>query len=173
MSQEQVLKDEKNVEATQKVVKATPPMNEKRPEDPRESLDAIRQETGQITELTSEENMLVQEFLTALRKTLEPLAQTLQVSTVVLPAEWGKVSQANLDLTGQLLVLYPNGEMKSMNLTELRHRELLFKIAHDIMPKLKRLITSHRQKIEKRIKFLSSITKELQKTANAFSPNDS
>ncbi|MDH5783538.1 MAG: hypothetical protein OEZ35_07760 [Candidatus Bathyarchaeota archaeon] len=143
---------------------------EKTIEDTLKFLDDIREETGQVFELTTEENMLVREFLTALLKIIRPLAQALPVSTSVLPEEWGKVSQASLDLTGQLLLLYPDETMKLINLTEQRHRELLLRITYDIMPTLKRLITSHRQKIEARVTFMSSITKELQKTAKAFSP---
>ena len=143
---------------------------EKTIEDTLKFLDGIREETGQVFELTTEENMLVQEFLTSLLKIIQPLAQALPVSTSVLPEEWGKVSQASLDLTGQLLLLYPDETMKIINLTEQRHRELLLKITYDIMPTLKRLITSHRQKIEARVTFMSFITKELQKTAKAFSP---
>ena len=143
---------------------------EKTLEDTLKFLDGIREETGQVFELTTEENMLVREFLTALLKIIQPLAQALPVSTSVLPEELGKVSQASLDLTGQLLLLYPDETMKLINLTEQRHRELLLRITYDIMPTLKRLITSHRQKIEARVTFMSFITKELQKTAKAFSP---
>lgn len=146
---------------------------EKTIEDTLKFLDGIREETGQVFELTTEENMLVREFLTSLLKIIQPLAQPLPVSTSILPEEWGKVSQASLDLTGQLLLLYPDETMKIINLTEQRHRELLLRITYDIMPTLKRLITSHRQKIEARVTFMSFITKELQKTAKAFSPYSS
>lgn len=173
MSQEPLLKEVKTVEEPQREKKAIPEMKEKSPEDHLKTLNDIREQAGQISELTAEENMLVKEFLAALLKIMKPLARTLPISTAILPKEWGEVSQANLDLTGQLLVLHPNGRMNSINLTEQRHRELLLKITYDIMPKLKRLVTSHRQKIEARVKFMSSITKELQNTAKAFSPDDS
>jgi len=142
---------------------------EKTLEDSLKYLDSIREETGQVFELTTEEDMLVREFLTSLLKIIQPLAQALPVSTSVLPEEWGTVSQASLDLTGQLLLLYPDERMKLIDLTERRHRDLLLKITYDIMPTLKRLITLHRQRIEERVSFMSYITKELQKTAKAFS----
>jgi len=146
-------------------------------EDSVNSLNDIRQETGQIAELTAEENMLVAEFILALLKIMQSITSTLPVSTSVLPKEWGKISQASIDLTGQLLVLYPDKKMKdkkmkTINLTEQKHRELLLEITHDIMPTLKRLVTSYREKIEARVKFMSSVTKELQRTAKAFSPDD-
>jgi hypothetical protein len=132
-------------------------------------LDGIREETGQISELMTEENMLVKEFHAALLRIMRPLTENLPVSTSVFPQEWGKISQATLDYNGQLLVLFSDGKMKSIDLKEQRHRELLLKVTYNLMPTLKRLITSHREKIETRVKLMSSITKELQKTAEAFS----
>ncbi|UCE29313.1 MAG: hypothetical protein JSV85_00840 [Candidatus Bathyarchaeota archaeon] len=141
-------------------------------EDTVNSLNDIRQEAGQISELSTEENMLVEEFILALLKIMQPLASTLPVSTSVLPEEWGKVTQASIDLTGQLLVLHPDKRMKTVNLTEQRHRELLLEITHDIMPTLKKLVNSYREKVEARVKFMSSVTKELQRTAKAFSTDN-
>jgi hypothetical protein len=126
-----------------------------------------------MSELTSEESMLVTEFLKTLIKVTQALPQKLPVSPSVLPEEWGEVNQASLDLTGQLLVLYPDEKMESINLTEQRYRELLIKIAYDVVPTLKKLITSHRQKIEARFKLMSSVTKELQRTAKTLSLDDS
>jgi hypothetical protein len=143
---------------------------EKTLEDALKLLDGIREETGQVLELTTEEDMLVQEFLASLLKIIQPLAQEVPVSTLVLPEELGIVSKASLDTTGQLVLLYPDERMKLIDLTERRHRDLLLKITYDIIPTLKRLITSHRQKIEERVGFMSYVTKELQKTAKAFSP---
>jgi hypothetical protein len=138
-------------------------------EETLKSLDDIREETGQISELLTEENMLVAEFLAALLKIMQPLAKTLPISTSILPEEWGKVNKVSLDSTGQLLVLYPDERMRLINLKEQRHRELLLRVTYDIIPTLKKLITLHRQKIETRVKFMSSIIKELQKTAKTFS----
>jgi hypothetical protein len=145
----------------------------KRLEDTLKSLEDIREEIGQMSELTSEESMLVTEFLKTLIKVTQVLPQKLPVSPSVLPEEWGEVNQASLDLTGQLLVLYPDKKMESINLTEQRYRELLIKIAYDVVPTLKKLITSHRQKIEARFKLMSSVTKELQRTAKTLPLDDS
>lgn len=145
----------------------------KRLEGTLKSLEDIREEIGQLSELTAEESMLVTEFLKTLVKVMQFLPQKLPVSTSVLPEEWGEASQASLGLTGQLLVLYPDKKMESINLTEQRHRELLIKIAYDVVPTLKRVITSHRQKIEARFKLMSSVTKELQRTAKTLSLDDS
>jgi hypothetical protein len=153
--------------------KETQETKKKRLEDTLKSLEDIREEIGQMSELTSEESMLVTEFLKTLIKVTQALPQKLPVSPSVLPEEWGEVNQASLDLTGQLLVLYPDEKMESINLTEQRYRELLIKIAYDVVPTLKKLITSHRQKIEARFKLMSSVTKELQRTAKTLSLDDS
>lgn len=173
MSHEQLLEEEREVEKLREGKKATLEMKEKSLEEALKTLNELREEAGQISELATEENMLATELLAAILKIMKSLAQTLPVSTAVFPKRWGEVSQANLDINGQLLVLYPNGTMKSTKLTEQEHRELLLKITYDIMPKLKKLIISHRQKIEERVKFMSSVTKELQNTAKAFSPDNS
>jgi hypothetical protein len=172
MSQEQLLQDDEKVEEPRKERSVASEAKEKTPEGLLEVLDDIREQTGQISELTTEEDLLVKEFLASILGIMKPLARTLPISRTILPKEWGEVSQANLDLTGQLLVLYPNGRMRSVNLAERKYRELLLNITYDLMPKLKKLVTSHRQNIEKRVEVMSSITKELQKTAKAFSPDD-
>jgi hypothetical protein len=173
MSNEQFLEEERSARDSQIEDRTSPEMEEKSLGDPFETLNEIREETGQISELTAEENMLVREFFAALHKIMKPFAQTLPISTALLPKEWGTVSHASLDLTGQLLILYPDGRMRPINLEEQRHRELLLKITHDIIPKLKRLVTLHRQNIESRVKFMSFVTKELQNTAKAFSSDAS
>ncbi|UCC33963.1 MAG: hypothetical protein JSW53_02890 [Candidatus Bathyarchaeota archaeon] len=137
-----------------------------------ESLDDIRQETAQISELTTEEDMLVAEYTMALVDILRPLAPAITVSTSILPEEWGKVNEASLDHTGQLLILGPGKKMRAIDLTARKHRELLLKVTRDIMPTLKNLVTEYRQGIEARVSFMSSVTEELQRTAKAFSPDD-
>ncbi|MGD8505616.1 MAG: hypothetical protein PVF15_03010 [Candidatus Bathyarchaeota archaeon] len=172
MSQEQLLQEDEKVEESRKKRSVASEVKERTPEGLLEVLDDIREQTGQISELTTEEDLLVKEFLASILGIMKPLVRTLPISTTILPKEWGEISQANLDLTGQLLVLYPNGRMRTINLAERKHRELLLNITYDLMPKLKKLVTSHRQNIEKRVKVMSSITKELQKTAKAFSPDN-
>jgi hypothetical protein len=145
----------------------------RRLEDTLKSLEEVREEIGQISELAAEENLLVADFLTTLIRVMRFLPQKLPVSTSVLPEEWGEVSQASLDFAGQLLVLYPDKKMESINLREQRHRELLVRVAYDVVPTLKRLITSYRQKMEARFKLMSSVTKELRRTVKTLSIDDS
>jgi hypothetical protein len=45
----------------------------------------------------------------------------------------------------------------------------MIEVVEDILPKFKELISTHRRKIENRMKFLSLVTKELQKVSKALS----
>lgn len=136
------------------------------------SLDSIREEAGQISELTMEQKRLTAEFLQNLSQVMRCLSKNLPVSTSILPREWGDIRQANLDLTGQLLILYEDGKIESKNLRDEKNHEVLINIMSDIMPKLRELTMSHRRKIEKRVRFISSIVKEFQKIAKSFRSND-
>ncbi len=169
MSHEQVFEGEKSSRDFQIEERTVSEIKEKNFNDPFEMLNEIREETGQISELAAEENALVKEFFVALHKIMKPFARTLPVSTALLPKEWGNVSHASLDLTGQLLILYSDGKMRLTNLKEQKHRELLINITYDVIPRLKKLVVSHRQNIESRVRFMSLVTKELQNTAKAFS----
>ena len=134
-----------------------------------DSLKSLQDDIGQICELTSEEKGLVTAFFESLLKLMKPLATTMPVSTTVLPKEMGNIVQANIDPTGHLTILYGDGRAELKNLSEEKNRDLMIGVIKDVMPKFKQLTSAHRQKIEERIKFLSAVTKELQKISKAFS----
>jgi len=134
-----------------------------------DSLKSVQDDIGQICELTSEEETLVTEFFESLLKLIRPLATTIQVSTEALPDEMGDVARASIDPTGLLMVQYRDGRMILKNLLEEENRDLMTSVLEDILPKLKQLFGTRREKIEGRMKFLSAITKEIQKMSRAFS----
>jgi uncharacterized spore protein YtfJ len=134
-----------------------------------DSLKSVQDDIGQICELTSEEETLVAEFFESLLKLIQPLATTIQVSTEALPDEMGEVARASIDPTGLLMVQYRDGRMILKNLLEEENRDLMTSVLEDILPKLKQLFGTRREKIEGRMKFLSAITKEIQKMSRAFS----
>lgn len=134
-----------------------------------DSLKSVQDDIGQICELTSEEETLVAEFFELLLKLTQPLATTIQVSTEALPDEMGDVARASIDPTGLLMVQYRDGRMILKNLLEEENRDLMTSVLEDILPKLKQLFGTRREKIEGRMKFLSAITKEIQKMSRAFS----
>lgn len=134
-----------------------------------DSLKSVQDDIGQICELTSEEKRLVAAFFESLLKLMQPLATTIPVSTEALPEEMGNVVQANIDTTGHLIIFHQDKRVELKNLREETNRDLMISVIKDIMPKFKQLTSTYRQKIEARIKFLSSVTKEMQKISKAFS----
>lgn len=138
-----------------------------------DSLRTIQDDIGQICELTSEENTLVTAFFESLSKFMKPLAPTMPVSTMALGEESRNAIQANVDSNGHLMILYEDGKVELKNLREEANRDLMICVAKDMLPKFKQLTALHRQKIEFRVRFLSSVTKELQKISFALSKAES
>ncbi len=133
------------------------------------SLRSVQDDIGQICEMTSEETVLVTAFFESLSKFMAPLAPTMSVSIVALGEGSKSAVQANVDSNGHLMILYENGRMELKNLREEANRDLMISVAKDVLPKFKQLTTLHRQKIEFRVRFLHSVTKELQRISNALS----
>ena len=134
-----------------------------------ESLKSVQEDIGQICELASEEKNFVAAFLESLLKIMHPLNATIPVSPSVLSGDAERIIQATLDPTGTLITLYKDGKMELKDLSEEINRDLLVSVIRDTMPKFKQFTSAYRQKIENRIKFLSVVTRELQKISKAFS----
>ena len=132
-----------------------------------ETLRRLREDVGQISELSSEEGSIVAAFSLAFLKLMEPLTKALPVDASVLPLELGVIEKANVLPKGDLVVLYQDGRMESIDLTDAENRDLLVTVVSDAMPRFNALIAKRRSKIENRITFLSSVTKELQSIADS------
>ena len=158
--------------APQITVDATPAKESKKTtkEEAVEFLKEMQEKAGQISETEMEEENLVNEFFNSLLKILRPFSKTLEISVSSLPKSYNEqISKAHLYLTGQLVLVYRSGEVEILNLTDKENREVLVEITGEIMVNLKSVIDSYRSKTEKRVKFLMTITKELQKVAKVFS----
>jgi hypothetical protein len=134
-----------------------------------ESLKSAGDDIGQISELTSEEKLLVAQFFTSLLKLMQPLTPSIVISTSVLPIEMGNVAQAHIDPTGHLALAYEDGHLELKDLSENKNRDLMIAVVGDMAPKFKNLTGQAKRKVENRIKFLTSITKEMQKSSDALS----
>jgi hypothetical protein len=133
-------------------------------------LNEMQENAGQISELTAEEDNLVTKFFSSLLKILKPFGKTLEISASALPEGYrGRVIKAYLYLTGQLVLVYTSGEAEILNLADQENHDVLVEITGEIMLQLKSIINSYKSRIEKRVKFLMSITKDLQKIAEVFS----
>ncbi len=133
------------------------------------ALKSTGDDIGQISELTSEENLIVDQFFISLLKLMQPLAPSIPVNHLVLPAEVGDAVQADIDPTGHLILQYNDGHVELVNLIEKKNRELMIAVIGDILPKFKNLTSAQKRKLENRIKLLSSVTKEMQKISEALS----
>ena len=131
------------------------------------AMKSMAEDVGQISELASEEKLLVAEFLSSLLKLMQPLTPSMPVSTSALPAEAGNVVKAYIDPTGHLALLHEDGHMELKNLSEEQNRDIMIMVVKDVMPKFKSLTSLQKRKIEKRIQFLSAVTNEIQKISGA------
>jgi len=135
-----------------------------------ESLKEMQENAGQISELVKEEENLVTEFFDLMFKILKPFSKTLEISVSSLPEHYREqISKSYLYLTGQLVLVHTNGELEILNLTDEENHDTLVEITGEIMTKLKTIINTSKSKAEKRVKFLITITKELQKVAKVLS----
>ena len=132
-----------------------------------ETLRRLREDVGQICELSSEEGSIVAAFSLAFLKFMEPLTKALPVDAGILPPELGALEKANVLPKGDLVVLHRDGRMESIDLGDAENRDLLVMVVSDAMPRFNQLIAQRRSKIENRINFLSSVTKELQSIADS------
>ena len=134
-----------------------------------DSLKSTADDVGQICELTSEERLLVTEFFKSLLILMQPLAPDIAVSTSALPSKIGNVTNAYMDPTGHLALIYEDGHLELKNLSDEENRDLLVTVIQDVMPKFKQLTSAQKSKIGNRIKFLSAVTNKLQKISGALS----
>jgi hypothetical protein len=132
-----------------------------------ESLKSAGDDIGQISELTSEEKLLVAQFFSSLLKLMAPLTPSIAVSTSVLPLEVGDIVQAHIDPTGHLALTFEDGHLELKDLSETKNRDLMMTVVGDMVPKFKNLTSQAKRKVENRIKFLTSLTKEMQKSSDA------
>jgi len=134
-----------------------------------ESFKSTADDIGQISELSSEEKMLVGQFFSSLLKLMGPLAPSMVIDHLALPAELGDVVQAHIDPTGHLILEYADGHIELKNLIDEKNRDIMIAVIEDVMPKFKSLTSQQKRKIESRLKLLSGVTKEIQKSSEALS----
>jgi hypothetical protein len=133
-----------------------------------DSLKSAGDDIGQITELSSEEKLLIAEFFKSILKLMQPLTSAISVNPAAL-SNVGKVVQAHVDPTGHLSLVFEDGQFMLKDLAEDGNRDLMISVAEDVLPKFKNLTSNQKRKVENRIKFLSSVTKEMQKMSEALS----
>jgi hypothetical protein len=105
-----------------------------------ETFQSVRDDIGQISRLTSEEKILVEQFLASMRKVMQPLTSSIAVSTSVLPFKLGAVNQAHIDSTGHLTLAFEDGHLEVKDLNAIENRDVMMAVIDDILPKFNDLI---------------------------------
>ena len=100
---------------------------------------------------------------------MQPLAPSISVTQLSLPAQFSDVVQAHVDPTGHLVLQFEDGHVELKNLSEEKNRDLMMAVVGDVVPKFKSLTSNQKRKLENRIKLLSSVTKEIQKSSDSLS----
>jgi hypothetical protein len=100
---------------------------------------------------------------------MQPLAPSIIVNQLSLPAQAGDVIQAHIDPTGHLVLQFVDNHVELKDLRDEKNRDLMMAVVGDVVPKFKSLTSMQKRKLENRIKLLSSITKEIQKSSEALS----
>ena len=77
-----------------------------------ESLKSTADDIGQISELSSEEKILIVQFFSSLLKLMQPLAPSISVDQSALPAQLSDVVQAHVDPTGHLILQFEDGHIE-------------------------------------------------------------
>ena len=152
----------------EKPVASPSPVFDSTSDDIIETIRKLKEDVGQLSELSSEENLVVDAFSKAFMEVMSPLAKALPVDVSVLPEELGIIERANIIPQGELVLLHSDGRMASIDLTSSDNRDLLVQVIGNVMPRFNSFIAERRQNVEKRLSFLSNVTKELQSIANAF-----
>lgn len=134
-----------------------------------DSLKSTADDIGQISELSSEEKILVTQFFSSLLKLMKPLASSITVNPSALPSQLSDVVQAHIDPTGHLVLFFEDDHLELKDLSEEKNRDLMTAVIGDVMPQFKNLTSQQKRKLENRIKLLSNITKEIQKSSEALS----
>ncbi|MGB9959424.1 MAG: hypothetical protein ACPLKQ_02750 [Candidatus Bathyarchaeales archaeon] len=134
-----------------------------------EQLKVLQENLGQMLELSKEESDLIKEFFNLLTVVLKPFCESLEISISSLPIRYQTMaSRSFLDRNGRLIIVDKNGGVETLNLLEHKNHSLVIDIMGEIIEKLGAMVNSQRSKIEKRVKILMPITKELQKVAKVF-----
>lgn len=131
-----------------------------------ETIRSLAEDIGQISEMSSEEKLLVAEFFKSFLKLMQPLASSIPVSIEILPAEIGNIKQAYVDPTGHIALIHEDERMELRNLADEQNRDLMILVIQDVMPKFKILANAQKTKIENRVQFLSTVTKEIQRVSD-------
>ena len=132
-----------------------------------ESMRRLKEDLAYINEISAEEEAIVEAFFVDFLRVMTTLRGALEVDVSILPPELGDSERASVTPKGGLVVLHRDGNMESVDLTAQGNRDLFVTVIFNVLPKIVVLSAEIREKIENRLKYLSKVTKELQKMASS------
>ncbi len=156
--------EEKSAEIEESVPPQEPMINAS-PAAILESLRKLRDDTIQVNELRDEEDRIVEALLEAFLEVMSSIPGGLPVSPELLHGEASDVDRLSVSSSGELLILYQDGEMDAVELSDPENRDLLVEVINDVFPKVRHQIVEMRGRLEKRIVYLSTVTEELRSMA--------
>ena len=127
-----------------------------------ESLRKLRDDSIQVNELRDEEDRIVGALLEAFLEVMSSIPGGVPVNPELLPGEAGDIDRLSVSSSGELLILYLNGEMDAVELSDHENRDLLVDVINDVSPKVRHQIIEMKGRLEKRIVYLSTVSKELR-----------
>ncbi len=157
-AEEEPAEREENVPPQEPLIKASPVAI-------LESLRKLRDDTIHVNELRDEEDRIVEALLEAFLEVMSSIPEGLPVNPGLLPGEASDVDRLSVSSSGELLILYLNGEMDAVELNNPENRDLLVEVINDVFPKVRNQIVEMRGRLEKRIVYLSTVTEELRSMA--------
>lgn len=160
--------EEKSAEGEENVPPQEPAINAS-PVKILESLRKLRDDTIQVNELRDEEDRIVEALLEAFLEVMSSIPGGLPVNPELLPGEASDVDRLSVSSSGELLILYLDGEMDAVELNDPENRDLLVEVINDVFPKVRHQIVEMRGRLEKRIVYLSTVTEELRSMAASMS----
>lgn len=102
-------------------------------------LSKLRGDLGGLSGLKSDEDQVVSTLFGELRR-LTRLLQRVPVESSVLPVELGEVERAHVTSEGKLVVHHSDGNMGSIDLSEVGNRDILVDVVRDLAPKLRDIL---------------------------------
>ena len=156
--------EEKPVEGEEYVPQREPVINAS-PAVILEALRNLRDDTIQVNELRDEEDRIVKALLEAFLEVMSSIPGGFPVNPELLPGEVSDVDRLSVSSSGELLILYLNGEMDAVELGDPENRDILVDVINDVFPKVRHQIVEMRGRLENRIVYLSTVTEELRSMA--------
>ncbi len=127
----------------------------------------LKEDVTFIAELSLEEAGIVEAFFLDFLKVTTAFDGALEVDASILPQELEDIAKATVTPKGGLLILFEDGHIESIDLTKPENRGLLVVVIHNVLPKLAALSTRNRVMIERRLKYITTASNELQKMAGS------